>query len=216
MDNFLQPGSLNVDGNSIHIQENFKVDSSGNIIGNNMTLVGNIIVKKIPYLFLHRTNFLNINKYIITQIYYDTIEYDETLSKITDTTNNMLIDNTNYILYNNITNLTADQIIQDNNGIFIIPMNGLYTIEAQITFSNTDTGNTGEILLYLYKNEMKLLYSRMWKKFMNSETNTLNLTATIKLKINDNISIRIYQDICDFMQTGILFHPCWCTIRFVG
>ena len=116
---------------------------------------------------------------------------------------------------------TQNQVIQDMSGNFAIQLTGLYSIETQITFSNKDIiGNTGNVFLYLYRNDSindsQLIYSRMWKKFISSETNTLSLTATVKLKQNDNISICIKQDASNNMQSGILFHPCWLIIRFVG
>lgn len=226
MDIYSLSGNLKVDGYNINIQDEFTVDPSGNIIGENLYLRGNLIVKQIPYIFLHRTTSLDINRNIITKIYYDTIEFDETFMRFNDVSS-LFIDNTNCLLYQNILDINQNnsaninQVVQDISGNFLIQLNGLYSIETQITFSNNDVvGNTGNVYLYLYRNnntnDSQLIYSRMWKKFVNSETNTLSLNATVKLKKDDTISICIKQDASTSMQSGILFHPCWVIIRFVG
>ena len=232
MNKFTVDTSGNINANNLYlkggitdISNNFTVDTIGNINANNLNLTGSLSITNTPYFFLKRITSLIIPKCIVTNIYFDAIEFNDTYLNYNNI-KNLIIDSSlnkisNQILlyYNDISNIintcTPKQLQQDNLGNITVPSNGYYTIEAQVSFTNSNNCNSGEIILTLNKQNIPYIYSRIWKNFLISETNTLNFSITIKLLTTDIINISLQQSVCDLLYTGILYNNCWCIIRKV-
>jgi len=219
MNNITRDCILTIDGNNININnKKFIVNDNGNIQSS-----GSIISKN-PYLFLQTINTLNILNNNIYTIIYDSVEYDDSymdipLININDeiTESNLNFSST-IINYNTISGIIQSNlnISINNDGSINLPLDGLYSIEAQVTFTINNYNNKGDVILYIYKNNDNIVYSRMWKQFNNSDTNTININATIRFKSNDKLSIKVSQATADSIITGCLFNPCWCILRYVG